>query len=87
MVSLKSAAEPALAAETSSITPESKMEEMVGAIPALTAMLSGEAQCMVASLPGTIPYLQSRRVRALGVTSAQRAPTTPAIPTMIEAGI
>ena len=58
-----------------------------GTIPALTAMLSGEAQCMVASLPGAIPYIQSRRVRALGVTSARRAPATPAIPTMIEAGI
>lgn len=58
-----------------------------GTIPALTAMLSGEAQCMVASLPGTIPYIQSRRVRALGITSARRAPASPGIPTMIEAGI
>jgi tripartite-type tricarboxylate transporter receptor subunit TctC len=58
-----------------------------GAIPALTAMLSGEAQCMVASLPGTIPYIQSRRVRPLGVTSARRAPAMPAIPTMMEAGV
>ena len=58
-----------------------------GTIPALTAMLSGEAQAMVPSLPGTIPYIQLRRVRALGVTSAQRAPTTPDIPTMLEAGI
>lgn len=58
-----------------------------GTIPALTAMLSGEAQCMVASLPGTIPYIQSRRVRPLGVTSARRAPAMPAIPTMMEAGV
>ena len=58
-----------------------------GTIPALTAMLSGEAQCMVASLPGTIPYIQSHRVRALGVTSARRALATPEIPTMLEAGI
>jgi tripartite-type tricarboxylate transporter receptor subunit TctC len=58
-----------------------------GTIPALTAILSGEAQCMVASLPGTIPYIHGKRVRALGVTSAQRAPATPDIPTMREAGI
>jgi tripartite-type tricarboxylate transporter receptor subunit TctC len=58
-----------------------------GTIPALTAMLSGEAQCMVASLPSTIPYILSNRVRALGVTSARRAPATPEIPTMLEAGI
>ena len=58
-----------------------------GTIPALIAMLSGEAQCMVASLPGTIPYIRAGRVRALAITSAQRASVTPEIPTMLEAGI
>jgi tripartite-type tricarboxylate transporter receptor subunit TctC len=58
-----------------------------GTIPALTAMLAGEAQCMVASLPGTIPYIRSNRVRALAVTSAQRAAATMEIPTMLEGGI
>jgi tripartite-type tricarboxylate transporter receptor subunit TctC len=58
-----------------------------GTIPALTAMLSGEVQCMVASLPGTIPYIHAKRVRALGVTSAKRANAMPDIPTMLEAGI
>jgi len=58
-----------------------------GTSPALIAILSGEAQCMVASLPGTIPYIRGGRVRALAVTSPQRAAVTPDIPTMLEAGI
>src|SRR6185312_6815049 len=44
-----------------------------GTAPALNAIISGEAHAMVAALPGTIPFIQAGRVRALGVTSAQRA--------------
>ena len=44
-----------------------------GTVPALNALISGETQAMVAALPGTIPFIQAGRVRAL--------------PTMIEAGI
>lgn len=58
-----------------------------GTAPALSAMLSGEAQCMVASLPGTIPFIKAGRVRALAVTSAHRAPIVPDLPTMREAGV
>ena len=58
-----------------------------GTAPALNAIISGEAQIMVAALPGTLPFIQAGRVRPLGVTSAQRAPATPELPTMMEAGI
>lgn len=58
-----------------------------GTAPALTAILSGETQAMVAALPATVPYVNSGRLRALGVTSAQRAPAMKNIPTMIESGI
>jgi len=58
-----------------------------GTVPALYAIISGETQAMVAALPGTIPFIHAGRVRALGVTSAQRAPSMPELPTMIEAGI
>jgi tripartite-type tricarboxylate transporter receptor subunit TctC len=58
-----------------------------GTAPALHAILSGEAQAMVAALPGTIPFIQAGRVRALGVTSAQRAPAMPELPTLMEAGV
>ena len=58
-----------------------------GTAPALNALISGETQAMVAALPGTISFIHAGRVRALGVTSAQRAPTMPELPTMLEAGI
>ena len=58
-----------------------------GTAPALTAILSGETQAMVAALPATVPYVNSGRLRALGVTSSQRAPAMKNVPTMIESGI
>lgn len=58
-----------------------------GTSPALTAILAGEAQAMVAALPGAIPFVKERRLRALALTSAKRAPTLPDIPTLAEAGI
>jgi len=58
-----------------------------GTGPALTALIAGETQAMVAALPGTIPFLKERRLRALALTSAKRAPMMPEIPTLVEAGI
>jgi tripartite-type tricarboxylate transporter receptor subunit TctC len=58
-----------------------------GTGPALTALIAGETQAMVAALPGTIPFLKERRLRALALTSAKRAPTMPEIATLAEAGI
>jgi len=58
-----------------------------GTAPALTAILSGETQAMVAALPATVPYVNSGRLRALGVTSSQRAPAMKNVRTMIESGI
>lgn len=58
-----------------------------GTGPALTALIAGETQAMVAALPGTIPFLKENRLRALALTSAKRAPTMPDIPTLAEAGI
>ena len=58
-----------------------------GTAPALTALIAGETQAMVAALPGAIPFLKERRLRALALTSAKRAPTVPEIPTLAEVGI
>ena len=58
-----------------------------GTAPALTGLIAGETQAMVAALPGTIPFLKERRLRALALTRARRAPTVPEIPTLAEAGI
>jgi len=58
-----------------------------GTAPALTAILSGEVQAMIAALPGTVPNLKAGQLRALGVTSAKRASAMPELPTLIESGI
>jgi len=58
-----------------------------GTAPALAAIISGEAQAMIAALPGTVPTLKAQRLRALGVTSAKRAAAMPELPTLSESGI
>ena len=58
-----------------------------GTAPALAAIISGEAQVMIAALPGTVPTLNAKRLRALGVTSAKRAAAMPELPTLAESGI
>jgi tripartite-type tricarboxylate transporter receptor subunit TctC len=58
-----------------------------GTAPALTAIISGETQMMIAALPGTVPNLKAGQLRALGVTSVKRASAMPELPTLIESGI
>jgi len=58
-----------------------------GTGPALTAILAGEAQAMVAAAPGTISFLKSGKLRGLGVTGRKRWPVMPDLPTLMEAGI
>ena len=58
-----------------------------GAAPALNDLLGGQIPMMFDSLPGVIQYIRSGRLRALAVTSTQRAQAAPEIPTMQEAGV
>lgn len=58
-----------------------------GTIPALTAMISGETQAMIAALPGTVPSLKAKKLHALAVTSIKRAPAMPELPTVDESGV
>jgi len=58
-----------------------------GAGPAVTALLAGQFGFMVDNLPSSMPYIQSGKFRALAVTSAERVPELPNVPTMREAGI
>ena len=53
----------------------------------IIALVSGHTSVAVASMLGTIPHVRTGRLRALGVTSAKRAPTAPDIPTIAEAGV
>ena len=58
-----------------------------GAQPALTDLIAGHAQLMFATSASVIPYMKAGRLRALAVTTAQRSPSVPELPTMSEAGL
>lgn len=58
-----------------------------GAAPAVNATLAGDTPIVFLGLPPIAPYLASGKLRALAVTSPQRTPAYPDIPTMRESGI
>jgi tripartite-type tricarboxylate transporter receptor subunit TctC len=53
-----------------------------GTGPALTDLLGGQVQVMFASMPASIEYIRSGRLRALAVTSATRLELLPDVPTV-----
>jgi tripartite-type tricarboxylate transporter receptor subunit TctC len=57
-----------------------------GAGPAMTALISGEAQVMVATIPVLLPQLKANRVRALAISSLKRSPLLPTLVTIAESG-
>ncbi len=57
-----------------------------GAGPAMTALVSGEAQVMMATVPVLLPQMQSKRVRAIAISSLKRTPLLPDLPTVAESG-
>ena len=58
-----------------------------GVGPALTALLGNEVAALLSTFASALPHVKSGRLRALGVTSAQRAPALPDIPTIAESGV
>jgi len=58
-----------------------------GAAQTIPAMLSGDVNFAVDNLASYISQIESGAMRALAVTSAQRWPTLPNVPTMAEAGV
>ena len=58
-----------------------------GAQPALNDLIAGHAQLMFATSASVIPFLKAGRLRALAVTTAQRSPSVPDLPTVSEAGL
>jgi len=58
-----------------------------GAAQTIPAMLAGDVHFAIDNLASYVPSIQSGKMRALAVTSAQRWPTMPDVPTMGEAGI
>jgi tripartite-type tricarboxylate transporter receptor subunit TctC len=58
-----------------------------GSGPAMIDLLGGHLQVSFPSLPGAIPFISSKRLVALGVTTRQRSPSLPDVPTIEEAGV
>lgn len=57
------------------------------ATAAITDLIGGGIQLMIINTPVSGPLAQSGRVRALGISSSQRSPTYPDIPTIAESGV
>jgi tripartite-type tricarboxylate transporter receptor subunit TctC len=55
------------------------------ATAAITYLMSGGVQVMLANAPVVGPHVQAGRIRALGISSPQRSPAYPAMPAIAEA--
>ena len=58
-----------------------------GGGPAVIDLVSGQVHFMFATAASVIPHTRSARLRALAVTSIQRSPSVPELPTVAESGI
>ena len=58
-----------------------------GAAPAITDLLGGRIQVMFTTVASAAPLIAGGQLRALAVTSAERSPAFPDVPTVAEAGV
>ena len=58
-----------------------------GGGPALADLVGGQIQLMLENIPSTLPFVKSGRLRVLAVTSKERSPSVPDVPTLDEAGL
>ena len=57
-----------------------------GSAPALTDLMGGQIDFIFENVTPALPFVQSGKLRALAVTSAERLPALPNVPTMKESG-
>jgi tripartite-type tricarboxylate transporter receptor subunit TctC len=57
-----------------------------GAAPAATAILSGDTQISFGTPTNTMPYVRDGKLRALAVSTRERSPFAPDLPTLVELG-
>jgi tripartite-type tricarboxylate transporter receptor subunit TctC len=55
-----------------------------GSAPSLTDLLGGQVQVTFATMPSSIEFIRTRRLRALAVTTATRSPELPDVPAVGE---
>ena len=58
-----------------------------GGAPATQALLAGDTQFMFDNLTNAMAQVKAGKLKALAVTTAQRSPLVPELPTMAEAGL
>jgi len=58
-----------------------------GSAPALTDLMGGQVVMMSDTITALLPQIQAGKIRPIGVTSAQRSPFMPDVPTIAEQGL
>lgn len=58
-----------------------------GSGPALVDQISGQIEVAFTTIIAVLPYVQSGRLRAIAVSTRERFPTLPAVPTVAESGL
>lgn len=58
-----------------------------GSSQAMTGLVAGEVQVMIEAVPSAWPHAREGRLRALAVTSLERWPALPDLPTIAESGL
>lgn len=58
-----------------------------GAPPAMNDLIAGHVAASFATSPSAVPAVKAGKVKALGVSSTQRIPSLPDVPTIAEAGV
>jgi tripartite-type tricarboxylate transporter receptor subunit TctC len=57
-----------------------------GGTPSLTDLMGGQIDLIVSNFPESLPHVKSGKLRALAVTSKERHPLLPDVPTVAEVG-
>jgi tripartite-type tricarboxylate transporter receptor subunit TctC len=58
-----------------------------GSSPAVTDLLGGQVHMMFSVIPPALPQIKAGKLRAIAVTSTQRMPQLPDVPTVAESGL
>lgn len=58
-----------------------------GSSPALTDVMSGSADLIFDNLPSSMGFIKGGKLKPLAVTTAERSPALPDVPTLSEAGV
>jgi tripartite-type tricarboxylate transporter receptor subunit TctC len=58
-----------------------------GGAPMMAELMSGQIQFAIETSPSAAPHVRGGRVRALAVTTLQRSPAYPGVPTLDESGL